>query len=131
MRWELASSWPWPSVDEIERRFEELIRERWGAAALATPADVFVAEESIWVELDLPGVEAGDVRVRSAAGWLWIEATRRARPPSESARPARVERTHGALRRAVPLPSGLHAEPVEVTLEAGVLRVRLRRQEKP
>ena len=130
MRWELASTWPWPSVDEIERRFEELIRDRWGASAPAPPADVFVAEESIWVELDLPGVEIADVRVQSQAGWLWIEATRRPRPPSESARPARVERPRGALRRAVPLPSGLQAEPVEVTLEAGVLRIRLRKEQR-
>lgn len=130
MRWELASTWPWPSVDEIERRFEELIRDRWRTGAPAPPADVFVAEESIWVELDLPGVELRDVRVRSEAGWLWIEATRRPRPPSEAARPARVERPQGALRRAVLLPSGLHPEPVEVTLEAGVLRVRLRKEER-
>ncbi|HTY19742.1 MAG TPA: Hsp20/alpha crystallin family protein [Myxococcota bacterium] len=128
MRWELASTWPWPSVDEIERRFEELIRERWGAGVTAPPADVFVAEESIWVELDLPGVELRDVRVRSEAGWLWIEAMRRPRPPSEAARPARVERARGALRRAVPLPAGLHPEPVEVTLEAGVLRIHLRKE---
>ena len=129
MRWELARSWPWPSVDEIERRFEELIRDRWGSSPPTPPADVFVAEESIWVELDLPGVEMADVRVRTEAGWLWIEAIRRPRPPSESARAARVERPRGALRKAVPLPPGLHATPVEVTLEAGVLRIHLRKEE--
>jgi len=128
MRWELASTWPWPSVDEIERRFEELIRDRWATGPPAPPADVFVAGESIWVELDLPGVEITDVHVRTEAGCLWIEAMRRPRPPSASARAARVERPRGALRRAVPLPSGLQAQPVEVTLEAGVLRVRLHRE---
>ena len=126
MRWELARSWPWPSVEEIERRFEERIRGRWGAGVPAPLVDVFVAEEYVWVEVDLPGVEAGDVCLRTERGALWIEATRRPRPPSESARPARVERPQGALRRAVPLPFGVRAEPVEVTLAEGVLRVRLR-----
>lgn len=126
MRWELGSSWSWPSVDEIERRFEELIRGRWGPGVPAPLADVFVAEEYVWVEVDLPGVEAGDVHLRTERGALWIEATRKARPPSESARPAHVERPQGALRRAVPLPFAIRAEPVEVTLAEGVLRVRLR-----
>jgi HSP20 family molecular chaperone IbpA len=123
-------SWPWPSVEEIERRFEERIRARWGAAEAEPPADVFVAAEHVWVEVDLPGVETADVRVRAERGWLWIEAKREARAPDESARPTRVERPRGALRRGVPLPPGDWAEPAEFTLEAGVLRVRLRAAQK-
>lgn len=125
MRWVIASSWPWPSVQEIERRFDELIRGRWGAAAAPPAVDVYLEQETVWVEVDLPGVEERDVRLRAEGGVLWIEAVRRPRAPSGAARVARVERPHGPLRRGVPLPPGVRPEPVEVRLEAGVLRVRL------
>ena len=125
MRWEIAAS-PWPSVEEIEHRFDELIRGRWIAGAPVPAADVFVADEFVWIEIDLPGVDERDVHVRAEQGFLWIEATRRPRGPSETARAARVERPRGALRRAIPVPREVAAEPPEVALEAGVLRVRLR-----
>jgi HSP20 family protein len=124
VRWELETSWPGLSIEEIERRFDELIRGRWGP--LSPPADVFVEESCLWVEVDLPGVERGDVRVRAEGGTLWIEAVRRSQPPSQSARPARVERSQGMLRRAVTLPPGVRVGPAEITLEGGVLRVCLR-----
>ena len=88
MRWEIATSWPWPSVEEIERRFDELIRGRWGIGAPTPPADVVVEHDFVSVEVDLPGVEVADVRLRAEKGALWIEAVRRPRSPSPTARPA-------------------------------------------
>jgi HSP20 family molecular chaperone IbpA len=129
-RWELDAAWPFPSAADVERRFEELIRSRWGASAEVAPADVFVYEQELWIELDLPGVEEEHLHVRVEGSTLWVEAVRSAAPPAEGARPARLERPRGAIRQRVPLPAAVVAPTLEYRLEGGVLRVRVRSGER-
>lgn len=128
--WEVPGPWPFPSSAEIEQRFEELVRARWGEREGSAPADVFIYGEEIWVEMDLPGVPAEAVRVMLERGMLLVEAIRPAAPPEEQARPARIERRRGPIRRRVPLPAPLAAARIEFRLESGVLRVRLRPEEE-
>lgn len=125
-RWEIAADWPFPSAGDVARRFEELIGRRWRAASVEPPADVFVLEKEIVVEMDLPGVEEGGVVLRVEGETLWVEATRRIALPAEAARPARLERSPGLIRRQVPLPRVVAHARVEYSLERGVLRVRVR-----
>jgi HSP20 family protein len=126
MRWEVRA--PWPSLDEIERRFDELIRSRWGTGTQTPPADVFVTDDEVWVEVDLPGVRRTDVQVRLVGDRLVIEGTRTAIVPVRRARPAHRERSPGSFRRALPLPSGFEEAEIEVRMRAGVLRARVRRR---
>jgi HSP20 family molecular chaperone IbpA len=125
-RWELDAAWPFPSAADVERRFDEWIRSRWGASAEVVPADVFVYEEELWIELDLPGVQEEQVHVRIEGGALWVEAVRSSAPPAEGARATRLERPRGPIRQRVPLPGPLPAATLEYRLEGGVLRVRVR-----
>jgi HSP20 family molecular chaperone IbpA len=125
-RWEISADWPFPTAGDIARRFDELIGRRWRAGSGEPPADVFVLEKEIVVEMDLPGVEEGGVVLRVEGETLWIEATRRIAPPAEAARPARLERSHGPIRRQVALPRAVAHARVEHSLERGVLRVRVR-----
>ncbi|UCE84545.1 MAG: Hsp20/alpha crystallin family protein [Deltaproteobacteria bacterium] len=126
MRWEVRA--PWPSIEEIERRFDELIRSRWGTQISAPPADVFVVDDEVWVEVDLPGVRRTDVQVRLVDDRLVIEGTRTRIVPTSRARPAHRERNPGSFRRALLLPVGFEEAEVEVSLRAGVLRARVRRR---
>ncbi len=43
MRWEIRA--PWPSLAEVERRFDEILRSRCAGAVEAAPADLFVAAD--------------------------------------------------------------------------------------
>jgi HSP20 family molecular chaperone IbpA len=126
----IPTAWPFPSPDEIERRFERLIRSRWGGTASVPAADVFVHGREVWVEVDLPGVIEQEVRARVEAGVLVIEATRRFVPPAREARPAALERPRGPIRRAVPLPTRARRARLEYRLESGVLRVRILPEEE-
>jgi HSP20 family molecular chaperone IbpA len=54
-RWEIRGRWP--SIEEIERRFDELIRTRWGVPGRRPAAAVEVRDDQISVEIDLSGVE--------------------------------------------------------------------------
>jgi HSP20 family protein len=124
MRWEIRG--PWPSIEEIERRFDELIRLRWERGMPEPPADVFLLEDEIVVEVDLPGVEEGDLRVSLEGSVLVVEGRRPLRAPAEGARAALLERVRG-FRRAVPLPEGSSGALLEFRLEQGVLRARVGR----
>jgi len=123
--WKLADAWPFPSSVEIERRFEELIRGRWGAVSGEMPVDVFFHGRDVFVELDLPGVERESIQVRLEQGELFVEAHRPPTPPDENVRAARLERQRGTIRRRVPLPEPVEGR-VEFDLKSGVLRVRVR-----
>ncbi len=125
MPFELPGDWRLPTEEEIHERFEARIRRRWRKPAEEPPVDVFVVENEIWVEMDLPGVAEGEVSTHFEAGAVLVEAFRQLAPPAESARPARLERPRGKLRRRIPLPAAPRAARVESLLRGGVLRVRV------
>jgi HSP20 family molecular chaperone IbpA len=129
--WEVRGVAAAPSAEEVARRFEELLRGRWSSHAAPPLADVFVAAGELWVEMDLPGVGEDEVRVSLEHGFLFIEAQRRLSPPAAGARPARLERPRGPLRRRIALPE-VPADPqLEVHLEDGVLRVHVTSRRGP
>jgi HSP20 family protein len=123
MRWEIRA--PWPSLAEVERRFDEILRWRWAGAVEAPPADLFVAADEVRIEMDLPGVSEEDVRVRVERDDLIIEG-QRVQAPDEQSRPAAQERWYGAFQRRIPLPPEWPDVSHEVRLVSGVLRVRVR-----
>ena len=129
MPWEIRG--PWPSIQEVEWRFEELIRLRWGPAGARTPADVFVLGDQLWVEIDVPGVAASDVRAWTEGDRLLVEGTRRDPPPGPGARPTLLERTRGPFRRSFSLPPGFGSGRLEMGLADGVLRLHLTREPSP
>ena len=124
--WRLPEAWPFPSAAEVEQRFEEVIRARWGTGEQRPAADVYVRGSEIWVELDLPGVSPEKIEARVEAGVLHVQASRSLAPPLERARATRLERPRGEIRRRVLLPAALETAELELELEAGVLRVRIR-----
>lgn len=125
MSWEIRG--PWPSIEEVEWRFEELIRARWRVVA-APAADVHMRGDEMWVEMDVPGLAADEIRVRVEGHHLVVEGTNRQRAPREDARPVRLERPRGPFRRIFALPPRLEPALVEIALEAGVLRVHVQRE---
>jgi len=54
-RWEIRGAWP--SIEEIERRFDELIRSRWGVRERRPTATLEVRDDELSVEIDLSGVD--------------------------------------------------------------------------
>ena len=127
--WEISAQ-PFPSAGQIERRFEELIRGRWVSDVTSPPVDVFVLEEEVLIEVDLPGVEEERLRVQLEGTVLLIEAERSEEPMRGASRAERLERPRGVLRRRVPLPRPVATPRVETQLRAGVLIVRVRPERK-
>jgi HSP20 family molecular chaperone IbpA len=65
-------------VEEIERRFEELLRTRWRVRGRQI-ADIFLRENEMWVEVDVPGVDDWEVVEASGRGGVLRVRLRRER----------------------------------------------------
>jgi len=83
LRWELGRAWGLPSTEEVEQRFDELLRRRWAEAREGSGGSWVVLEREVWVEMDLPGVGERKLRarveLRSESGTLRL----RIREPEE------------------------------------------------
>lgn len=97
-----------------------------GAPKVAPPCDVFENEREIVLLVDLPGAQASALSVQVDRDVLTIEAARAPEPGS----PLLREHLPRDYRRAFTLPQGIDQGKIEAKLEAGVLRVRLPKEER-
>lgn len=91
-------------------------------AAWAPPVDISERKDAYLVAADLPGVKAGDVEITFEDGLLTIQGERH---PANAAgeKVHRAERTYGAFRRSITLPSHVEAGKIEAAAQDGVLQV--------
>jgi HSP20 family protein len=114
--------------ERMNRLFDD--RQARGAPAIEgtfTPAtDVYSTDDTIFVSVELPGVDAADVRVEVVGGALAVHGTRHF-AGGESAAYHRLERSYGEFRCAIALPRDADAAGRRVRLSAGVLTVEIPR----
>ena len=84
--------------------------------------DVFEELDELVVEVELPGVQLGEVEVGVDPNVLHIRGVR---DPSGDRRYFRQERGAGPFARSVPLPRPVRVDAVHATLHNGLLAVRL------
>lgn len=105
---------PAVSVAPAPARFRPLLRRRPGVAARDAhdwqpPVDVIETDDQCRVEVELPGVEAKDVRIRVEDGLLTVSGER-GRPDGASERTLRAERRFGKFARRFRLPADATAK---------------------
>jgi len=122
MRWEIRA--PWPSLTEVERRFDEILRSRWGARGAAQTSKLAVVASEIRIEMDLPGLSEEDVSVRVEGHEIIIEG-RSSRVPEESSGGA-MDALREDLRLRFPLPPECTQVSHEFRHASGLLSIRIR-----
>jgi HSP20 family protein len=92
-------------------------------------ADVHADGEQYVIEVDLPGVQPGELDVFAQGNAIVVEGTKEERRPPRAERPAyeRAERDYGPFRRAFPMPGPADMSRVQASLRRGVLRVTVPR----
>jgi HSP20 family protein len=98
---------------------------RAGAPAM----DLVERADEYEVQLELPGLTAGDIDIRMTDGTLAIKGEKTAEHVENEESYHLSERSYGAFQRAFRLPPGIAAEKVEAKFENGVLKVRLPKTE--
>jgi len=114
--------------DDIARLFDDISRSvgRRLAAGETTPAvDVIETEEAVEIDVDLPGVQADEVRVLVKNGVVIVAGEKLARDAAHRTEGSfhLVERGFGRFARAVRLTGAFDGGRTRATLADGELRI--------
>eukprot|EP00638_Chattonella_subsalsa_P005623 CAMPEP_0117747904 /NCGR_PEP_ID=MMETSP0947-20121206/8774_1 /TAXON_ID=44440 /ORGANISM="Chattonella subsalsa, Strain CCMP2191" /LENGTH=212 /DNA_ID=CAMNT_0005565417 /DNA_START=190 /DNA_END=828 /DNA_ORIENTATION=- len=119
------------SFDRIERQLEKEFEGFFGFRAPAPraqmPVDFIEDEKSYSLELDIPGIQKGDLKVSVDDDILTIVAERNEDKEWESSTFHRKERSFGKLQRSVMIPSNADAESITAKYDNGVLQISMQK----
>ena len=123
---------PFFEVEEAVRRlFQELIHQPWGgrsqpeASGWQPCCDMAETNETIIVEVELPGMERKDVRVEVEGDVLRITGERRATVERRGRQYSRMERSYGRFERQLQLPASVDRAGIRARFRAGILTITL------
>ena len=113
------------------RDLDRLTQQVFGTAARPTsmPLDAWREGDEFVVELDLPGIDPGNLDIDVERNVLTIRAERLSHMP-DAANAVATERPWGAFSRQLVLGDALDTEKVNADYSAGVLKLRIPIAEK-
>lgn len=115
----------------LNRVFDEAFQNFHSTPTGWVPAaDISESAEGVKVSLDLPGVEAKDVKISLENRVLSIRGEKQRKGEEKGERGYRYERTFGSFERIFTLPDTLETDKVQASYENGVLSILLPRAEK-
>ena len=120
--------------EDMSRLVGELVGERRGRETLrgawVPPVDILETADAIRIDVELPGLAAGDVEITVENGVLTVRGERAFRDAGEGETYHRVERAYGEFERSFQLPRSVDPERIRARFEAGVLRLELPKREE-
>lgn len=121
---------------EMNRMFEDFFGRgrRWPASfeefgAFLPSLDISETEDSMEISAELPGMSEKDIDVTlsSDRSTLTIKGEKKEEKERKEKGYYHSERSYGAFRRAIALPSPAKDEQVQATFQSGVLTVQLKK----
>jgi HSP20 family protein len=103
----------------------DVITSTWFA-----PTDVSEDANSLRITMELPGVNADDVRLSLENNILTIRGEKKQQAEENNERVHRFERTYGMFERTFALPNTVDPEKIEARYENGVLFVTIPKAER-
>jgi HSP20 family protein len=116
--------------DEVNKLFGDFFGElslpSWGRSAAlqsaVSPAmDVTENEKEFKITAELPGMDAKDVQITAAEGYLTIKGEKKEEKKEEREGYYRQERSYGSFQRVVALPDNANFDKAEANFKNGVL----------
>jgi HSP20 family protein len=107
------------------REFDRVFEQAWSQTRQASvPMDAYRHEDTLVINLDLPGVDPGSIDLTVERNALTISAERHWQPV-EGDQLVAAERRHGSFSRQLFLGDGLDTDKIHATYENGVLTVTI------
>ncbi len=100
------------------------------ASAWIPPVDVFEGEGALKIVAEIPGVDAGDLKISLENNTLTLRGEKKQVAEEKTEKVHRYERTYGQFERTFSLPSTVDADRIEARFEHGVLTVTLPKVER-
>ncbi len=116
---------------EVDRLFDEFTRgsflapAREGEVAITPRVDVSETENTLEVEVELPGVDEKDVEVTLSDNVLTIQGERKQEREEKKKDFHLVEQSYGSFARSISLPFEVDTNAVKANFSKGVLKVTL------
>ena len=121
---------------DINRLFDNFLRggvqadESFDASYWTPAVDISEQENSYVVNVELPGVSKGDVKISLESNVLTIKGEKKAEKEESKKNLHRVERSYGAFQRSFTLPTTVKSENIEAVFTDGVLKITLPKAEE-
>ena len=122
----------WDPFEEMNRLQDRFLSGR-GLAKQAFQVAVDIREEAdaFYVDAEVPGLAAEDVKVDVENNVLTLSGERKVEKEETEGTYRRVERQYGSFTRSFSLPETVDADNVSADLKDGVLELRLPKKEAP
>lgn len=122
----------WDPFEEMNRLSDHFFGGR-GLAKQPFRVAVDIREEgdAFYVDAEVPGLAAKDVKVDVEKNILTISGERKVEKEESEGSYRRVERSYGSFSRSFTLPETVNADAIHADLKNGVLTLRLPKVEAP
>ena len=121
---------PFAELNRLTEQLAQLFDSQWpelpsvlGREGFSPPADVEETDDAYLVELDLPGVDKGDIDIETTGRRLVVQGERKEKERVGLLH--RQTRTVGRFRYEVTLPEQVDGDGIDARLQDGVLRLRV------
>lgn len=95
------------------------------AFAFSPALDVAENGREFKITCELPGLDANEVQINAADGYLTIRGEKKEERKEEKEGYFRQERSYGSFQRVIPLPDTANLDKAEAGFKNGVLTVRI------
>lgn len=117
---------------EMDRLFDRLWENDEPGRVLgewAPPLDLSESKDAFVVKMEIPGLDAKDVKISLQDQILTISGERKREEEKKDERFYRMERSHGAFVRSVRLPSQVDEKKVEAVFANGLMTITMPKTE--
>lgn len=123
---------PLKEFDNINSRLQKFFEDFPSAGNSINPGfspriNILENEESIGIEVELPGVKKSDINITLEDNILTVKGEKKAGSVDEKTRYYRSERVFGAFKRSFTMPKDVESENVVAKFEDGVLFISLQK----
>lgn len=122
----------WDPFEEMNRLHDHLFGGRgYSKQQFRVAVDIREEDDAFYVDAEVPGVSAEDIKVDVEKNILTISGERKVEKEETEDNYRRVERQYGSFSRSFTLPETVNADSIHADLENGVLTLRLPKKEAP
>lgn len=133
-RWGLRAWRPFRDLEEMERRFDDLLgwpslpgawRRVPAEVEWTPPIEMFEKDDKFVVKAELPGIDKDKIDISVIGETLTIKGERKTETEIKQESYYCCERSYGSFVRSITLPSAVDTKKIEASLENGILEVIL------
>ena len=122
----------WDPFEEMSRLHDHFFSGRGLAKqAFQVAVDIREEDDAFYVDAEVPGLAADDVKVDVEKNVLTLSGERKVEKEEGEGSYRRVERQYGSFTRSFTLPETVDTENIGADLKDGVLALRLPKKEAP